>query len=156
MGQWLRVGGGGGLGAMAMLVINESEFCFLVAVSRLQWVIGLWSNNLGGLNGVKNSGGGQGGGGLSGYAQGVAQGCSMGGVKQKYRRQGYGEALLRAAILKCQSRKIQRISLHVDPSRTAAVNLYEKHGFRIDSLVVKYYSADRDAYRMYLELSTSE
>ncbi|XP_021717385.1 N-alpha-acetyltransferase 11 [Chenopodium quinoa] len=77
-------------------------------------------------------------------------------VKEKYRRQGYGEALLREAIRKCQTRKIQRISLHVDPSRTPAVDLYKKLGFRIDSLVAKYYSADRDAYRMYLDLSTSE
>ncbi|KNA10674.1 hypothetical protein SOVF_142170 [Spinacia oleracea] len=77
-------------------------------------------------------------------------------VKEKYRRQGYGEALLRAAILKCQCRKIQRISLHVDPSRTPAVDLYKKLGFKIDSLVAKYYSADRDAYSMYLELSNSE
>ncbi|KMT02203.1 hypothetical protein BVRB_9g206640 [Beta vulgaris subsp. vulgaris] len=77
-------------------------------------------------------------------------------VKEKYRRQGYGEALLRAAILKCQSRNIQRISLHVDPSRIPAVDLYKKLGFRIDCLVAKYYSADRDAYRMYLEFGTSE
>lgn len=77
-------------------------------------------------------------------------------VKEKYRRQGYGEALLRAAIVKCRIRKIQRISLHVDPSRTPAVDLYKKLGFRIDSLVAKYYSENRDAYRMYLELCTSE
>ncbi|KAJ8436831.1 hypothetical protein Cgig2_018927 [Carnegiea gigantea] len=72
-------------------------------------------------------------------------------VKEKYRRQGYGEALLRAVIQKCKTRNIQRISLHVDPSRTPAANLYKKLGFRIDSLVEKYYAADRDAYRMYLD-----
>lgn len=72
-------------------------------------------------------------------------------VKEKHRRQGYGEALLRAAIQKCKTRNIQRISLHVDPSRTPAANLYRKLGFRIDSLVEKYYAADRDAYRMYLD-----
>ncbi|XP_057527862.1 uncharacterized protein LOC130806702 [Amaranthus tricolor] len=76
-------------------------------------------------------------------------------VKEKYRRQGYGEAMLRKAMLKCQSRNILRLSLHVDPLRTPAVNLYKKFGFKIDSLVAKYYSADRDAYRMYLDFSTS-
>ncbi|XP_074312262.1 uncharacterized protein LOC141647820 [Silene latifolia] len=77
-------------------------------------------------------------------------------VKEKYRRQGYGEALLKAAISKCQARNIQRISLHVDPSRMPAVSLYQKLGFRIDSTVEKYYSADRDAYRMYLDLDIDD
>ncbi|WOG98757.1 hypothetical protein DCAR_0418102 [Daucus carota subsp. sativus] len=72
-------------------------------------------------------------------------------VKEKYRRQGQGEALLRAAIEKCRARNVHRISLHVDPSRTAALNLYKKFGFQVDSLVEKYYSSDRDAYRMYLD-----
>ncbi|KAL9244522.1 hypothetical protein vseg_018291 [Gypsophila vaccaria] len=77
-------------------------------------------------------------------------------VKEKYRGQGYGEALVKAAIAKCQARNIQRISLHVDPSRTPAVNLYQKLGFKIDSTVAKYYSADRDAYRMYLDLDIND
>lgn len=76
-------------------------------------------------------------------------------VKEKFRGQGYGESLLRAAIQKCQSRNIQRIFLHVDPLRTAAVCLYKKLGFRIDSLVEKYYSADRDAYRMYWDFGAN-
>lgn len=76
-------------------------------------------------------------------------------VKESCRRQGHGEALLRAAIEKCRSRKIQRVSLHVDPTRIAAVNLYKKHGFQVDCLVKSYYSADRDAYRMYLDFDES-
>ncbi|KAG6752421.1 hypothetical protein POTOM_044648 [Populus tomentosa] len=47
-------------------------------------------------------------------------------VKENYRRQGHGEALLKAAIEKCKTRKVQRISLHVDPLRTAAMTLYKK------------------------------
>ncbi|XP_010522612.1 PREDICTED: uncharacterized protein LOC104801176 [Tarenaya hassleriana] len=72
-------------------------------------------------------------------------------VKEDHRRQGYGEALLRAAIEKCRSRKVERVSLHVDPTRTGAVNLYKKLGFQTDCVVKSYYSHDRDAYRMYLE-----
>ncbi|GAB2285360.1 hypothetical protein Dimus_019813 [Dionaea muscipula] len=72
-------------------------------------------------------------------------------VKEKYRRRGYGEALLRAAIEKCRIRNIHRISLHVDPTRNPALDLYKKLGFRIDNLIEQYYSPDRDAYRMYLE-----
>ncbi|KAL6538251.1 hypothetical protein OROGR_012239 [Orobanche gracilis] len=54
-------------------------------------------------------------------------------VNEKYRRQGHGEALLKAAIEKCKTRNIHRISLHVDPSRTAAMNLYKKFGFQRSS-----------------------
>ncbi|KAL5715562.1 hypothetical protein ACHQM5_017364 [Ranunculus cassubicifolius] len=74
-------------------------------------------------------------------------------VKEKYRRQGHGEALLRAAIAKCRGRNIQRICLHVDPLRTPAFSLYEKLGFKIDALIEGYYSPDRSAYRMYLDFS---
>lgn len=72
-------------------------------------------------------------------------------VKENYRRQGHGEALLKAAIEKCKKRKVQRISLHVDPLRTAAMTLYKKLGFQVDSLVEGYYSSDRNACRMYLD-----
>lgn len=72
-------------------------------------------------------------------------------VKEKYRRRGYGEALLKAAIQKCRTRNIHRLSLHVDPLRIPAMSLYQKLGFRIDSLIDGYYSSDRDAYRMYLD-----
>ncbi|KAH6795486.1 hypothetical protein C2S51_036472 [Perilla frutescens var. frutescens] len=75
-------------------------------------------------------------------------------VKENYRRQGHGEALLKAAIEKCKTRKIHRVSLHVDPLRTAAMDLYKKLGFQVDSLVESYYSSDRDAYRMFLDLDT--
>ncbi|XP_057796486.1 uncharacterized protein LOC131012578 [Salvia miltiorrhiza] len=75
-------------------------------------------------------------------------------VKENCRGQGHGEALLKAAIEKCKTRKIHRVSLHVDPLRTAAMNLYKKLGFEVDSLVESYYSSGRDAYRMYLDLET--
>ncbi|OVA13233.1 GNAT domain [Macleaya cordata] len=74
-------------------------------------------------------------------------------VKENYRRQGHGEALLKAAIEKCRTRHIQRVQLHVDPSRTAARNLYQKIGFQIDRLIEGYYSMTRDAYVMYMEFT---
>ncbi|XP_068646500.1 uncharacterized protein [Aristolochia californica] len=72
-------------------------------------------------------------------------------VKENHRRQGHGESLLRAAIEKCRGRKIQRICLHVDPSRGSALSLYQKLGFQIDKLVECYYSVNRHAYRMFLD-----
>ncbi|THU69079.1 hypothetical protein C4D60_Mb08t10590 [Musa balbisiana] len=72
-------------------------------------------------------------------------------VKENHRRQGHGEALLKAAIQRCRTRKIQRICLHVDPTRIAALALYRKLGFQIDELIRHYYSPGRNAYRMYFE-----
>ncbi|CAM8958831.1 unnamed protein product [Rhodiola kirilowii] len=74
-------------------------------------------------------------------------------VKENYRRQGVGEALLKGAIQKCQTRNVQCISLHVDPLRTPAVTLYKKFGFEVDDLIQGYYSPERDAYRMHLPVN---
>ncbi|RLN42560.1 uncharacterized protein C2845_PM01G38110 [Panicum miliaceum] len=73
-------------------------------------------------------------------------------VKESCRRQGHGEALLAAAVERCRRRRVQRVSLHVDPARTAAVALYRKTGFQVDATVVGYYAPQRDAYRMYMDL----
>ncbi|XP_030462459.1 uncharacterized protein LOC115682386 [Syzygium oleosum] len=72
-------------------------------------------------------------------------------VKESCQRQGHGGSLLRAAMQKCRERKVQRVSLHVDPLRAPAMNLYKKLGFQVDSLIRGYYSSDRDAYRMFLD-----
>ncbi|KAK4374020.1 hypothetical protein RND71_004697 [Anisodus tanguticus] len=72
-------------------------------------------------------------------------------VKENYRGQGHGEKLLKAAVQKCRTRNAHRISLHVDPTRTPAMQLYKKLGFQVDTLVEGYYSSDRNAYRMYLD-----
>ncbi|GJY65275.1 CAAX amino terminal protease family protein [Tanacetum coccineum] len=58
-------------------------------------------------------------------------------VKEQYRRQGHGEALVNAAIEKCRSKRINRVSLHVDPLRTSAMQLYKKLGFQIDTLAIQ-------------------
>ncbi|KAL1325172.1 hypothetical protein HN51_035265 [Arachis hypogaea] len=76
-------------------------------------------------------------------------------VKEQWRKQGHGEALLKAAIQKCKTRKVSRIMFHVDPSRTPAVSLYKKHGFQVDRLIEGYYSLERHAYVMYLELDSN-
>ncbi|TVU27823.1 hypothetical protein EJB05_19324, partial [Eragrostis curvula] len=73
-------------------------------------------------------------------------------VKETCRRQGHGEALLAAAVERCRSRRFQRVSLHVDPARTAAVALYRRAGFQVDATVQDYYAPQRNAYRMYIDL----
>ncbi|KAK9200658.1 hypothetical protein WN944_015856 [Citrus x changshan-huyou] len=75
-------------------------------------------------------------------------------LQENYRGQGHGEALLEAAIKKCRTRTVPRITLHVDPLRTPAVNLYKQFGFQVDTLIQGYYSADRPAYRMYKDFDS--
>lgn len=75
-------------------------------------------------------------------------------VKENFRKQGIGEKLLKAAMDKCRTRNVQRISLHVDPQRSHAMNLYKKLGFEVDNLIQGYYSSDRDAYRMFLDFDS--
>ncbi|KAM7529761.1 hypothetical protein LguiB_033171 [Lonicera macranthoides] len=68
-------------------------------------------------------------------------------VKESYKRQGIGEALLKASIEKCRSRNVHCVPLHKDedPSRISDVNLYKKLGFQVNNLIEGYYSLDRNA-----------
>ena len=77
-------------------------------------------------------------------------------VREICRRQGYGEALIHAAIQQLRDRRLQCVNLHVDPTRSAAVALYKKNGFLVETTVKSYYAADRDAYRMVLQLSSPD
>ncbi|KAM7508505.1 hypothetical protein LguiA_018958 [Lonicera macranthoides] len=78
------------------------------------------------------------------------------GMKESYRRQGIGEALLKASIEKCRSRNVHRVPLHEDedPSRISDANLYKKLSFHVDNLIEGYYCLDRNAYRMYFDFLT--
>ncbi|KAK9205682.1 hypothetical protein WN943_015951 [Citrus x changshan-huyou] len=59
---------------------------------------------------------------------------------------------LSASITKLAEPELMlRITLHVDPLRTPAVNLYKKFGFQVDALIQGYHSDDRPAYRMYMD-----
>ncbi|GFP78782.1 putative ribosomal-protein-alanine acetyltransferase [Phtheirospermum japonicum] len=71
-------------------------------------------------------------------------------VKENYRRQGHGEALLKAAIERCKTRNIHRITLHVDPSRIEAMNLYKKLGFQMECTMLKWQSIDAHALPLFV------
>ncbi|CAM6109049.1 unnamed protein product [Calypogeia fissa] len=75
-------------------------------------------------------------------------------VRESFRRQGYGEALVKAAIEKARAKRVLCVNLHVDPLRTPALTLYKKLGFEVDTLVHSYYAPGRDAYRMVLTLAS--
>lgn len=75
-------------------------------------------------------------------------------VRESCRRQGYGEALVKAVVEKARSKRVLCVNLHVDPLRAPALNLYRKLGFEIDALVHSYYAPNRDAYRMVLTFAS--
>ncbi len=72
-------------------------------------------------------------------------------VREEYRRQGVGEALL-GAFLRFGREHLAFLTLEVRPSNTPAVRFYRKHGFAQVGRRKNYYSAPReDALLMTLE-----
>ncbi len=63
----------------------------------------------------------------------------------KFRRQGIGEGLLRAALARPG---VERAFLEVECRNTPALKLYEKLGFQVTSTRKAYYDGLRDAYNM--------
>ena len=59
-------------------------------------------------------------------------------VRETCRRQGYGEALIHAAVQQIRDRKLQCVNLHVDPTCSAAVALYKKNGFFVETTMKSY------------------
>eukprot|EP00243_Klebsormidium_subtile_P003775 TRINITY_DN1737_c0_g1_i1.p1 TRINITY_DN1737_c0_g1~~TRINITY_DN1737_c0_g1_i1.p1 ORF type:complete len:173 (-),score=3.89 TRINITY_DN1737_c0_g1_i1:359-877(-) len=72
-------------------------------------------------------------------------------VHEAYRQQGYASALIEAVVKRLKGRRIGSVALHVDPSRTAAFQLYKKLGFCVESEHESYYAPGRHAVRMLLE-----
>jgi RimJ/RimL family protein N-acetyltransferase len=77
-------------------------------------------------------------------------------VRRDRRRQGVGDALVRACVRWAEERGARRVVLHVFPHNEGAIALYEKHGFAMRGTVRKGYRRRSgevwDAYRMVKEL----
>lgn len=72
-------------------------------------------------------------------------------VREEYRRQGVGEALL-GAFLRFGKANLAFLTLEVRPSNAPAIQFYMKHGFAQVGRRKNYYSAPReDAILMTLE-----
>ena len=72
-------------------------------------------------------------------------------VREDYRRQGVGEALL-GAFMRFGKEKLAFLTLEVRPSNDSAIQFYMKHGFVQVGRRKNYYSAPReDAILMTLE-----
>ncbi|BAU67411.1 ribosomal-protein-alanine acetyltransferase [Stanieria sp. NIES-3757] len=61
------------------------------------------------------------------------------GINPNYQRQGLGKLLLYALLQQAIERKLERATLEVRAGNQAAINLYEKFGFRLAGRRKKYY-----------------
>jgi ribosomal-protein-alanine N-acetyltransferase len=75
-------------------------------------------------------------------------------VLEDYRRQGIGSLLLGAAEEEMISRGGKRMVLETATINSAAIALWEKHGYRQLGIVENYYGSGLDAFRMGKELAT--
>lgn len=66
-------------------------------------------------------------------------------VHPDYRHQGLGQALLVALLETACDRALERATLEVRASNSAAVSLYQKFGFKIAGRRRRYYPDDEDA-----------
>jgi ribosomal protein S18 acetylase RimI-like enzyme len=79
-------------------------------------------------------------------------------VDNQHRGKGIARKLLFASEEDMWPRGIRKIRLEVSMGNTSAINLYQKSGYRISSILKDYYYFEHfkthDAYRMVKELTT--
>lgn len=73
-------------------------------------------------------------------------------VDQSFRRQKIGQKLLTEMLRELDSRGARRVYLEVEKSNTAAIELYQRNGFRSISDLPDYYGKGRPASHMMREL----
>lgn len=73
-------------------------------------------------------------------------------VEEAFRRQGIGEALIKAVINRLKTRGINQVLLDVSINNHAALHLYEKMGFKAIHTRPKYYPNGDDARVLKKEL----
>jgi len=73
-------------------------------------------------------------------------------VDKKFRGMGIGNKLLDRVLEELKKAHAKRIFLEVSKDNIAAINLYEKKGFKIRRLLRNYYGFGRHAYEMIMNL----
>lgn len=72
-------------------------------------------------------------------------------IKPCYRKCGYASKLFSYTLDVIKSKNVDNVTLEVNEENTAAINLYEKFGFKICGVRKKYYN-DKDGYLMKKDL----
>ena len=69
-------------------------------------------------------------------------------VAEKHRRQGVGSALLQKLESNLAARGVRSILLETATENEAAVAFWQRHGYRIEATLKRYYLGRLDAYEM--------
>jgi ribosomal protein S18 acetylase RimI-like enzyme len=69
-------------------------------------------------------------------------------VSEKHRRQGVGSALLQKLEANLAARGVRSILLETATENQAAVAFWQRHGYRIEATLKRYYLGRLDAYEM--------
>lgn len=75
-------------------------------------------------------------------------------VHPRHRGKGVGTRLIEAVVAEPAGRRVREVDLHVHPSNTGAVKLYERLGFSIVRIEQPEYAEGEDYYLMRLKLGT--
>ncbi|MHA1233821.1 MAG: GNAT family N-acetyltransferase [Promethearchaeota archaeon] len=76
-------------------------------------------------------------------------------IRKGERKRGYGSFLLKYTLKKIKTiDKIKTIVLNVSSKNKAAINLYQKFGFRIVQRIENYYRDKQSAYLMILNIQS--
>jgi ribosomal-protein-alanine N-acetyltransferase len=76
-------------------------------------------------------------------------------VSENYRRKGAANALLSSSMAAIKKYKIKQYVLEVRVSNYAAIRLYEKFNFQVESIKQNYYRDGENAYFMILDVKKS-
>jgi ribosomal protein S18 acetylase RimI-like enzyme len=69
-------------------------------------------------------------------------------VKEEYRDNGIGYALLHELLVKLKNEDVSEIWLTVDPNNTSAIKIYRKNGFHEEKSKHEHYRRDKTVYFM--------
>ena len=73
-------------------------------------------------------------------------------VNEPFRKQGIATILMQEAVKYCQKHSVAMMTLEVRISNLAAINLYERFGFKEEALRKNYYNDGEDAILMVKDL----
>lgn len=69
-------------------------------------------------------------------------------VLEAYRRSGVGALLLREAESRMQAVGVRQVTLETATTNEPAIAFWQKHGYRTDAVLKRYYLGNLDAFRM--------
>lgn len=77
-------------------------------------------------------------------------------VNKSYQRQGLGQMLMNKMMTNIKFHQVKYLTLEVRKSNLPAINLYQKFGFKQETIKQGYYADGEDAIYMVLEVKYNE